>query len=208
ALQQLPEIADPLPAGIVKDERLARYNEAMRRTDFPESPEDVERARERLKFDELFTLELGVAFRKHRVTKDEIGVAHDTETVLLKRFVEGLPFTLTDGQRRAIDEVTRAMANPHPMHMLLQGDVGSGKTAVALAAAMTAIGSGHQAAIMAPTEVLAAEHGRQAEEPLAGIDGTRYLDGAGTPDPHASLLDDEPAPPPSLTYALLTAAVA
>jgi ATP-dependent DNA helicase RecG len=209
ALERLPEIADPLPAGIVRAERLGSYDWALRRVHFPDSPEELDQAFERLKFDELFTLELGVAFRKHRVTAGEIGIAHDADPPLLKRFVEDLPFELTAGQRRAIDEIERRMADPHPMNVLLQGDVGSGKTVVALAAAITAIGSGHQAAVMAPTEVLASQHALKIAELLAPIGARPFTEIRGTAaDAQASILDEPtPVEEPPLTYALLTAAV-
>jgi ATP-dependent DNA helicase RecG len=207
ALEELPAIADPLPQEVAGPERLASYDAALRAIHFPESPEDLARAEERLKFDELFTLELGVAFRKHRVTQAEVGVAHDPDSLLLKRFVEALPFELTQGQRGAIAETTGAMSIPHPMHLLLQGDVGSGKTVVALAAAITAIGSGHQAAIMAPTEVLAAQHERKSAELLAGAGARRFLETTtGPEDGQVSLLEG-PAEEPPFTFALLSAAV-
>ena len=206
ALERLEPISDPLPDPVVAKEDLPSHDWALRKIHFPDSPEELRRARERLKFDELFTLELGVAFRKRRVARAEAGVAHERDGVLLKRFVEGLPFELTHGQRRAIEEVERAMGDPHPMHLLLQGDVGSGKTVVALAAAMTAIGSGHQAAIMAPTEVLAAQHERKASELLSGMGARRFLEASAGPGAQGSLLEG-PADEAPLTFGLLTAAV-
>jgi ATP-dependent DNA helicase RecG len=170
AFEQLSPIDDPLPRNVLGAEDLATYDWALRSIHFPESQEQLRRAEERLKFDELFTLELGVAFRKHRVSRQEAGVAHRTDGPRVHRFVESLPFRLTDGQRRATAAIAEAMARPHPMNLLLQGDVGSGKTVVALAAAMTAVDSGHQAAIMAPTEVLAAQHHRKVAE-LLGATG-------------------------------------
>ncbi|MFL5798606.1 MAG: ATP-dependent DNA helicase RecG [Actinomycetota bacterium] len=169
AFDQLPRIQDPLPREVVEAEHLVTYDWALRKIHFPESQGERVRSEERLKFDELFTLELGVAFRKHRVSRQEAGVAHRTDGPLVRRFVAALPFELTEGQRRASDAIAEAMARPHPMNLLLQGDVGSGKTVVALAAAMTAVDSGHQAAIMAPTEVLAAQHHRNVAELLDGI---------------------------------------
>jgi ATP-dependent DNA helicase RecG len=219
ALERLPEIADPLPQEVVEPERLASYDWALRRIHFPESEDERRRATERLKFDELFVLELGVAFRKHRVESQEAGVAHGPETALAAAFVEGLPFELTAGQRRAMAEIDEAMARPRPMNTLLQGDVGSGKTVVALHAAMVAIGNGHQAAIMAPTEVLAGQHHRKVAELLEPIGAVRYLETVRTPRQtdadQGSLFGEEgrgQAPPhaPSgrpVTYALLTAQV-
>jgi ATP-dependent DNA helicase RecG len=208
ALERLPEIPEPLPPEIAEVEGLGSSDWALRRVHFPESPEELDGALERLKFDELFTLELGVAFRKHRVTAGEVGVAHEAEPTLLKRFAEGLPFDLTDGQRRAIAEIGRRMSDPRPMNVLLQGDVGSGKTVVALAAAMTAIGSGHQAAIMAPTEVLASQHALKVAELLEPIGARAFsADRAPSSDGQASLLAETAETEATLTYALLTAAV-
>ena len=226
ALAQLSRLPDPLPRDVVEAEELPTFDWAVRHIHFPDTDADLLRAEERLKFDELFTLELGVAFRKHRVSREEQGVVHRTDGPLLRRFVAALPFELTKGQRGAVDAVARSMARPHPMNLLLQGDVGSGKTVVALAAAMIAIDSGHQAAIMAPTEVLAAQHHRKVAELLAPM-GAEQL---SAPEParakasarvhgQGSLLDgfvepaeaaEESASEPAeggVTFALLTAAV-
>jgi ATP-dependent DNA helicase RecG len=237
ALEQLPRIGDPLPERVVASEHLAAYDWALRRIHFPESQDELRSAEERLKFDELFTLELGVAFRKHRVGRQEAGVAHMTDGPLVRRFVEALPFRLTEGQQGAHRAIAEAMARPHPMNLLLQGDVGSGKTVVALAAAMAAIDSGHQAAIMAPTEVLAAQHHRKVAELLVGVGRAlaapaprakaaaaaqvagqaSLLDAVADPEnePAASTADDDEATigrgngegGDAVTFALLTAAV-
>ena len=122
---------------------------------------------------ELFTLELGVAFRKQRVEADQQGVAHRPEAELTHRLAATVPFEPTGAQRRAIAEVADAMAAPKPMNVLLQGDVGAGKTLVALHACLVAVQSGHQAAIMAPTEVLAAQHYRSIDGLLEGVGAAR-----------------------------------
>ncbi|MEX0833317.1 MAG: ATP-dependent DNA helicase RecG [Actinomycetota bacterium] len=206
ALEQIPALADPLPADVLRGEELESFDRAVRTIHFPESSEDLNRAQERLKFDELFILELGVAFRKHRVESDAVGVAHDPGTPLLKRFLEALPFEPTAAQLRAFEEVKQAMGRPHPMNLLLQGDVGSGKTVVALAAALVAVGSGHQAAIMAPTEVLAGQHARSVEALLAPIGAApAVVSGDGRAPGQASLLDSDA--PPTLRFATLSAAV-
>ena len=132
---------------------------------------------------------------------------------MLERLDRTLPFEPTAAQRRANDEIDAAMARPRPMNVLLQGDVGSGKTLVALHAALVAIDSGHQAAIMAPTEVLAGQHFRQVEALLGTSGAVPYLELASAPGPdgaQASLLDPVPEDeegPTRVTYALLTAAV-
>ena len=168
ALDRLPPLADPLPEDALRGESLIDEDRAVRWIHFPEDERALSAARERLKFDELFTLELGVAYRKRRLERTSKGVVHDGSD-LVEQFVAALPFALTDGQRSAMGEVSGDMSAPKPMNRLLQGDVGSGKTVVALAAALQAIGSGHQATIMAPTEVLAAQHVRTTEALLAPL---------------------------------------
>ncbi|MDP9296678.1 MAG: OB-fold nucleic acid binding domain-containing protein, partial [Actinomycetota bacterium] len=163
ALGRLREIREPLPKEVVSEEGLPSFDAAIRAIHFPDSQEALQQARERLKFDELFVLELGVAFRKHRVESTATGVPHDVDGALVRAFRKRLPFELTAAQGRAIAEVSDAMGSARPMNTLLQGDVGAGKTVVAVNAALIAVQSGHQAAIMAPTEVLAAQHLRSVE---------------------------------------------
>jgi len=212
ALQQLSTIPDPLPAELVSAESLSDYDQALRTIHFPEDQGQLARAQERLKFDELFTLELGVAFRKHRVEAEQAGVAHTVSGSLTERLSRTLPFEPTGAQRRAIDAVGEAMGRPRPMNVLLQGDVGAGKTLVALHAALAAIQSGHQAAIMAPTEVLAGQHLRSVAALLDGVGAMAFLDlarASAKDDGQGSLLDPARAFPAdaSVTYALLTGAV-
>jgi ATP-dependent DNA helicase RecG len=119
---------------------------------------EVFEARRRLVFDELFTLQTGLAYRKRRIAQETVGIAHKPDGALARDFVRRLPFQLTRAQRQTIEEIERDMARPVPMQRLLHGEVGSGKTAVALYAALLAAEGGYQAAIMAPTEVLAGQH--------------------------------------------------
>jgi ATP-dependent DNA helicase RecG len=159
-LRDAGEILDPLPEQLRRRLRLMTRGEAIRLIHFPESRSDVEGARRRLVFDEVFTLQLGLVFRKRRLERTVQGIAHPRPTVdsLAESFIAALPFPLTEDQRRACDEVAADMARTCPMHRLLEGEVGSGKTVVALYACLVAIGGGHQAALMAPTEVLAEQH--------------------------------------------------
>ena len=202
AFERLGPVHDPMPPDVVDAERLGAYDRALRDIHFPEDDAALAGARERLKFDELFVLELGVAFRKHRVEADQQGVAHEPAGTLTERLLATLPFEPTDAQRRAIGEIDAAMARPRPMNVLLQGDVGAGKTLVALHAALVAIQSGHQAAIMAPTEVLAGQHARSVAALLEGVGGVSYLELAGAKRPapapagQGSLLDALPEPEP------------
>jgi ATP-dependent DNA helicase RecG len=159
-------------------------------------------------------LELGVAYRKHRVERTAKGVPHVVEGELTNTYLGALPFELTGAQLRSMKEIGEDMARARPMNRLLQGDVGSGKTVVALYAALAAIQSGHQATMMAPTEVLARQHYRTVTALLAPLGARDIL---STPEPvrtrdpsQPSLLDDvsrgEPASP-SVTFALLTASI-
>ena len=208
ALERLGPVEDPLPADLVRAEGLADYDEAIRCIHFPEDDRQLAAAVERLKFDELFTLELGVAFRKHRVEADAAGVAQPPGGPLARRLDETMPFTPTPAQTRAMAAIDEAMTRARPMNVLLQGDVGAGKTLVALHAALVAVDAGHQAAIMAPTEVLAGQHLRSVEVLLAPLGAAPYLERAPAPAPQTSLLDPEPAAGPApMTYALLTGAV-
>ena len=202
ALRRLDSVPDPLPAEIRERHGLPPLEGAIRDVHFPEEDPRQREARRRLKFDELFFLELGVAFRKHRVESRAEGIAHDLDGELADRFVEVLPFELTGAQRRTIGEIGREMASSRPMNRLLQGDVGSGKTVVALYACLVAAQSGRQAAIMAPTEVLAGQHLRSVEALLAPLGGRRVT--ASADDSQASLLGESAEGP---RYALLTASV-
>ncbi|MEX0984350.1 MAG: ATP-dependent DNA helicase RecG [Actinomycetota bacterium] len=207
ALDRLPAQPDPLPAGIVAAEGLSAWDDALRAIHLPEDAAALSAARERLKFDELFTLELGVGFRRQRLAAERTGIRHDADAALPAALLSSLPFVPTGAQRRAIEHVTGAMAVAAPMNLLLQGDVGSGKTLVALHACLVAIASGHQAAIMAPTEVLAAQHARSAAALLGPI-GARVFGSTGQPIDQSSLFAEAgEEPPAALSYALLTGSV-
>jgi ATP-dependent DNA helicase RecG len=211
AFERLPRQPDPMPRELVGVEELLPWDRAVRAIHFPADDAELAGARERLKFDELFTLELGVAFRKQRMAAERKGVAHRPDADLTRRLRETLPFTPTGAQLRAVDEVGKAMAAAHPMNLLLQGDVGAGKTLVALHACLVAIQSGHQAAIMAPTEVLAGQHARSVAALLEGVGAVALLGRSQRrDDAQASLFGGslgEPAPVASLTYASLTGSV-
>ncbi len=137
-------------------------------------------ARRRLAFDELLRLQVILVMRKRAVEREATGIRHQVDGDLVDRFRAGLPFTLTEAQTRAIAEIRGDMAGPHPMHRLLQGDVGSGKTVVAVAALLTAVDGGHQGALMAPTEVLAEQHHAGISDLLSGF--TRPSSGTLLPD--------------------------
>ena len=151
----LPGLPDPIPDAVRAEYGLIGFRQAVQEIHFPESQEQMETARDRLAFEELLRLTLALKFLKGRGReKTRVRVQRPD----LKPFVKSLPFPLTGAQKRVIAEILRDMASPYPMNRLLQGDVGSGKTLVAAAVSYAAIQKGYQAALMAPTEILAAQH--------------------------------------------------
>jgi ATP-dependent DNA helicase RecG len=147
----LPEGAAP------KTGRVSHRAAAMRLIHFPDSLEEAAAARQWLALEEFFLMQLTV-MRRRQLTDSQPGVVHRAPGRLLDQWLDSLPFPLTQAQRRSIAEIRRDLAASRPMNRLLQGDVGSGKTFVALAAALLAAESGHQTAIMAPTQILAEQH--------------------------------------------------
>ncbi|HEX9300030.1 MAG TPA: ATP-dependent DNA helicase RecG [Actinomycetota bacterium] len=210
ALEQLPPQVDPLPAELVEAESLSTWDAACRRIHFPADEHELASARERLKFDELFLLELGVAFRRQRLAHERTGVAHDPDGPLTRALRATLPFEPTGAQREAMDQIDTKMAAPQPMNVLLQGDVGSGKTLVALHACLVAIQSGHQAAIMAPTEVLAGQHARSVADLLRPMGGVAAVGPSrAAADRQRSLFEGSSAPivEPTVRFAMLTGSI-
>ncbi|HEY4716180.1 MAG TPA: ATP-dependent DNA helicase RecG [bacterium] len=151
------------------EERLKRFNliylrEAFRKIHFPDDSDDVDKlnryespAHRRLVFDELFFLEVGLAYKKKLYEKEK-GIMIIPDDSINEKFRNMLPFRLTSAQERVVMEIKADLSRSYPMHRLLQGDVGSGKTVVAFVAALTCIGGGFQVALMAPTEILAEQH--------------------------------------------------
>jgi len=177
ALQRAGTFADPLPARWRRELGLVDRTTAMRQVHRPGSVADTAVARRRLAFDELLWLQLDVQRRRRLLDGQAVGVRHLVDPPpgrdnLLGAFVATLPFALTGAQRRAIAEIRRDMGAARPMHRLLQGDVGSGKTVVAAAAALLSVQGGHQAAVMAPTEVLAEQHHRTLATLTAQVEVT------------------------------------
>ncbi|MGI9080519.1 MAG: ATP-dependent DNA helicase RecG [Acidimicrobiales bacterium] len=158
-LARAGEFADPLPRDWRERLDVVGRTWAMSHIHNPESIGAAETARRRLVLDELLRLQLGLVMRKRAVERDAKGIRHTVEGELVDRFHAALPFALTAAQQRANAEIGVDMAGPHPMHRLLQGDVGSGKTLVAVTALLRGVQGGYQGAFMAPTEVLAEQHG-------------------------------------------------
>ena len=154
-LQELdPEPVEPLlPKNLINGER----GEAIRAIHFPETWESLSAAREHLVLSEFFAMQMLIASRRNE-SHVRIGGAHCGRGDLLRKFLGVLPFDLTAAQKRVIGEIERDLAAKHPMNRLLQGDVGSGKTVVAIAAILLAVEAGYQTAFMAPTQILAEQH--------------------------------------------------
>jgi ATP-dependent DNA helicase RecG len=142
-----------LPHGVDLGERIT----ALHQIHFPASQADLDSAREHLVFSEFFAMQILIAARRSAAASRS-GQAHCGAGALLEKFLRGLPFDLTDAQVRVIDELRRDLATNRPMNRLLQGDVGSGKTVVAITAMLLAVEAGFQAALMAPTQILAEQH--------------------------------------------------
>ena len=149
---------DPVPKEIRENYRLVDRSTAFLQIHRPGSMQEVAEARRRLVFDELLRIQLELVQRKVQLERSTKGISHDASGFLTTAFHEQLPYTLTGAQKRVIDEILIDLKKGLPMHRLLQGDVGSGKTVVAVTALLSAVQGGHQGAFMAPTEVLAEQH--------------------------------------------------
>ncbi len=152
------KITETLPQALLKKHRLLSRPETIRHIHFPANFSSLQKAQLRVKFEELFYMELLVGLRKQHLGERTPGISFEKVGELIRRLVEQLPFELTAAQKRVLHEIRRDMKNPHPMNRLLQGDVGSGKTIVAVIAMLIAVENGFQAALMAPTEILAEQH--------------------------------------------------
>lgn len=155
---------------------LLPLDKALREVHFPSDPKELENLQrgvspyhQRLAFEELFLLELALALKRQEIKKAK-GIAMRADGVkLLEDFIRGLPFQLTEAQWRVLGEIKQDLSKPYPMYRLLQGDVGSGKTVVALAASVICIANGYQVAMMAPTEILAEQHFQTAKDLLTPL---------------------------------------
>jgi ATP-dependent DNA helicase RecG len=175
-------VADPVPEAVRRRLSLVGRADALRSIHLPESMREKESARRRLAFDELLRVQLVLVMRKRALEHEARGLSHVIDGALVRRFHDAFPYQLTNAQRRVIAEISADLAAPHPMHRLLQGDVGSGKTVVAVSTMLTAVQGGHQGALMAPTEVLAEQHASSVRN---------LLDGVTVPDPN-NLFGDRP----------------
>ena len=157
-LEKMPPVKEILPAKIIKKLKLMPLDTAMRQIHFPTTEENLKEARRRLAFDELFLIQCGLMLIKRQSTVERLGISFKENGALVQKVFESLPFKLTGDQLKTFNAVAQDMENKLPMRRLIQGDVGSGKTVVAMLALVKAVESGFQGALMAPTEILAVQH--------------------------------------------------
>lgn len=188
-------LPETLPAGIVSKYKLMGLHQALQKIHFPSDPRELERARYRLKFEELFYIQLNLLRYKNKRSQRFKGFVFSSVGENFNNFYfNNLPFSLTDAQKRVMKEIRKDLGSGKQMNRLLQGDVGSGKTLVALMSMLIAIDNGYQACIMAPTEILAGQHYETITKMLEGINvKIRLLTGSSKrslrKDINESLLD-------------------
>ncbi|MDT5023360.1 MAG: ATP-dependent helicase RecG [Mycobacterium sp.] len=168
-LEVLDPVADPLPEELCAAHHLASEDEALRAIHLAEKEPDRRRARERLAFDEAVGLQWALVGRRHGELAQSGPVAPSTSAGLKQELLQRLPFELTGGQREVLDVISGELAAPRPMNRLLQGEVGSGKTIVSVLAMLQMVDAGYQCALLAPTEVLAAQHLRSISDVLGPL---------------------------------------
>jgi len=158
--EYLSLLKETLPLYLIEKHQLQNMQEALRQIHFPESEEQLGEAKERFSYEELFYIETLVALRKNNYKEKIKGISLQFKTSLVKDFITSLSFELTSAQKKVLEEIFSDMKNEKPMNRLLQGDVGSGKTIVALIAMLLAVDNGFQAVLMVPTEILADQHAK------------------------------------------------
>ena len=152
------QVTETLPSYIIEKNNLLNIKSTISNKHFPESTELLERAEQRLKFEELFYVESLIALKKYNYHSKVSGISYELDNNLLKQFLKSLPFQLTTAQTKVLHDIRLDMESDKPMSRLIQGDVGSGKTVVAVIAMLIAVSNNKQAALMAPTEILAIQH--------------------------------------------------
>lgn len=183
-------VAEVLPPAVRARHGLPAVREALWNAHFPEHEAAAQAARRRLAFEELLVLRLAVLRQRAALAATPRGLTYRSPTGLLARFLASLPYALTGAQRRVIEEITCDLRRPTPMNRLLQGDVGSGKTVVAAAALVACVDGGAQAALMAPTEILAEQHALTLGRLLQPLGvAIHVLSGGGAPAARAASLE-------------------
>lgn len=182
ALSELPELPELIPEDIGRAYHLMGRAAALRAIHFPPDGETLKKARYRLAFSELYLIQCGLLLLKKQSQETDLGIRFQPNGPLVKKVMANLPFTLTNDQQRTWQEICRDMERPVTMRRLVQGDVGSGKTVIAMLALVKAVENGWQGAMMAPTEILASQHYENLSRQLAPF-GIRvgFLSGHLTP---------------------------
>ena len=189
AMKAKPVMPEVIPEGVRRRYGLIARDTAFRAIHFPRTMEELSTARSRLAFEELYLIQCGLMLLKKRSREKEQGIRHLMDSRLVRQVEAGLPFRLTRDQARTWREIAADMEKPSPMRRLVQGDVGSGKTAVALLALVKTVENGYQGALMAPTEVLARQHYETFTKLLADTDiRVRLLSGRLTAKQHEETL--------------------
>jgi ATP-dependent DNA helicase RecG len=182
------DMQDPLPPEVRRDGHLMPLGEALTQIHFPDNQERLAAAHRRLSFDEFFTLQLGVLGHRQRF-REMTAKPLRADSAVLAPFLRSLPFPLTAAQQQALRDIAADLTSVHPMNRLLQGDVGSGKTAVAAVALWAAVANGTQGAIMAPTEILAEQHTRSFGAMFANLTVPAGNPTLPPPEPQAQTCD-------------------
>lgn len=189
--KNLDSITESLPSLILKKHALLPLRDALGNVHFPKTDSDLNESLRRLKYDEFFYFQVKLALKRQRVKTDTNGIAFNIQSKLARQLVDSLPFKLTQAQIRVLREITADMESTKPMNRLLQGDVGSGKTIVALLSMLIAVENGYQAVFMAPTEILAEQHYKTLASLLKGISvNVRLLVGGQRSKLRRDVLDD------------------
>jgi ATP-dependent DNA helicase RecG len=189
--QYIDAVTDSLPESIIRTHKFIPLKDAIRAVHSPKGDQELNESLRRLKYDELFYFQLKLALKRRLVKNDTKGIAFSVESKLARRLVDSLPFELTKAQIRVINEIAGDMKTPRPLNRLLQGDVGSGKTVVALIAILIAVENGYQAVFMAPTEILAEQHYKTLRAMLKGVPvNIRLLVGGQRSRLRRDVLDD------------------
>jgi len=162
------EVAEDLPLEVIKNQGLMNIDQTIRQSHFPENDQNLLGAKKRLAFEEIFYNQLLAQKHKLELAKKQSFIIK-FDKILIKQFVDNLPFSLTIDQKKAAWKILQDLEKPVPMNRLLEGDVGSGKTLVALIAALQSVAAGYQAILLVPTEILAQQHYQTAQKYLASI---------------------------------------
>ncbi|MBI5474360.1 MAG: ATP-dependent DNA helicase RecG [Ignavibacteriae bacterium] len=192
AIQKLlPRVDESLPPYLLSRQKIIALRDALQRVHFPKGMDELGESLRRLKYDEFFYFQIKLALRRNGIKTEMNGISFKVQSKLARQLVDSLSFKLTQAQIRVIKDITEDMSSSKPMNRLLQGDVGSGKTIVALTSMLIAVENGYQAVFMAPTEILAEQHSKTLASLLKGIDvNVRLLVGAQRTKLRRDILDD------------------